>query len=790
MLRFLLALLSVASLVAGTTLPPLGYERRLLRDAWNKRQQTDNSSGSCFSGAAPPAVAPKENVWAPMDAADNHAVWTLLHDPSSGLNLTLPANATLSQNYVFWIDTLPVNKSAVLPYINGDAPAPSRYARAIIFRGGQEVPDSQEYFVGPLPVSAETTIQPLDYIYNGGDGGRVPYNARYFDAKRSAATEPLIAETMSGIADITAALFQGGAYYGARDNRTSLSITSGTPLSFDGSQAFRNIMFRFPGPATYMTPLDFFLLMDCTGTDASKYFIKGFVTNERFFPTAADLRAAFEAGELAQEYDQTLDGSWALVDRKPELGVRDLEERFAPGIIELGGKRYRLDATQKYFEYMGWSAYMSFSRTLGIMFFDIKFKGERVIYELSMQEALAQYGGNQPKAANTVYHDTYYSLGTDMGTLLEGFDCPFGSTLWNVTYHEENSTIINQDAICIFETDSGYPLSRHRAAGGPSDYGFQSLGVVKGTALVVRAVATVGNYDYMFDYLFHVDGSLEVVVRASGYLQSSFYYPDQGKWGPRIQQATQGSLHDHILTFKADFDILDTANSLRVSELIAANQSQSWFPELGEFEQMELNISYMQTEQQFNWAANNQAMYCVVNRNKTNAWGEERGYRIVPGRSDVHLSVANSPWSLKNAAFAKSHLAVTRQHDTEPFANSVQNVNLPWKPQQDFAKFFDGESIEQEDLVLFFNLGMHHFTRAEDVPVTLYTEAYSSIVFAPQNFFDRAQDGDLLNRRWVVPTAEDTLEFEIYGVELPSCPIEISEPVYGISPVVTQEDAI
>ena len=30
----------------------------------------------------------------------------------------------------------------------------------------------------------------------------------------------------------------------------------------------------------------------------------------------------------------------------------------------------------------------------------------------------------------------------------------------------------------------------------------------------------------------------------------------------------------------------------------------------------------------------------------------------------------------------------------------------------------------------------------------LYTGAYSSIVIALQSFFDRAQDGDILNRRW------------------------------------------
>jgi primary-amine oxidase len=160
-----------------------------------------------------------------------------------------------------------------------------------------------------------------------------------------------------------------------------------------------------------------------------------------------------------------------------------------------------------------------------------------------------------------------------MGSLVEGFDCPWGSTFWNITYPSSNKTQVNPNAICIFETDMNFPLSRHRTSSS-NDYGFRDLGTVKGAGLIVRAIATVGNYDYMFDYSFHMDGSLEVIVRASGYLQSSFYYPAQAKFGPRIQQATQGSLHDHIVTYKADFDILGTANSLQVTELVAVNQSQ------------------------------------------------------------------------------------------------------------------------------------------------------------------------------------------------------------------------
>lgn len=197
-----------------------------------------------------------------------------------------------------------------------------------------------------------------------------------------------------------------------------------------------------------------------------------------------------------------------------------------------------------------------------------------------------------------------------------------------------------------------------------------------------------------------------------------------------------------------------------------------------------MNITNMGAEQQFNWASNGKKMFSVVNKNATNAWGQQRGYRIIPGRSNMHLTMLNSPFSRHQTAMSKSDLAVTRQHDWEPYANSWQNVNLAWEPQQDFMKFFNDESVDGEDLVVWFNLGMHHFTRAEDVPVTLFTEAASSITFAPQNFFDRAQEGDLLNRRWIVPD-NGTLAYEDYGVPLPACKIELEEPVDGLLPWLT-----
>lgn len=166
--------------------------------------------------------------------------------------------------------------------------------------------------------------------------------------------------------------------------------------------------------------------------------------------------------------------------------------------------------------------------------------------------------------------------------------------------------------------------------------------------------------------------------------------------------------------------------------------------------------------------------------------GEKKGDTALSLVGATFTSVFWTPLSTKkNSHFAKHHLAVFRQHDTEPLANSVQNINFPAKPQQDFAKFFDGESVQQEDFVMWVNLGMHHYTRAEDIPVTLYSEAYSSMVFAPQNFFHRAQDGDLLNRRWVNTSAAGELQYDAYGVALPDCAVTLEEPALGVLPSLT-----
>lgn len=362
--------------------------------------------------------------------------------------------------------------------------------------------------------------------------------------------------------------------------------------------------------------------------------------------------------------------------------------------------------------------------------------------------------------------DRFYGIGSSAIKLVPGYDCPNHATYLDGSFATAGlEAVTTNSSICIFETDIGTPITRHNNPAW--------IQATKGSKLVVRMISTVGNYDYLWDYGFYVDGTISVDAHASGFVQANYYRPDdEGKWGPRIEQTIAGTLHTHVMNFKADFDLVDEKNTFVRTDIVVENITQPWFEELGEFEMMRYNITEVETEDdsRVTLAPNGQAMFTVVNKVHKNKWGQPRGYRILPGLSNVVLASQHSPFFRKNAQFAKQPIAVTRHHDTEPDSTATLNQNAPEAPLVEFWKFFDGESLIQEDIVAWVNLGMHHFTRSEDIPNTLMSEAHSSIFFAPQNWGDTELTKDLSNAVMMYPVGESgQVVVDTNGVEPPSC---------------------
>ena len=94
--------------------------------------------------------APKENLWGtiPDDEVSQLIDW--LYESKQGLNLTHHDNATHWDNFIGVTEFIPPNKTDTLAYLEGNGPAPIRYARVVLFHGASENPYLHEIKVQSL----------------------------------------------------------------------------------------------------------------------------------------------------------------------------------------------------------------------------------------------------------------------------------------------------------------------------------------------------------------------------------------------------------------------------------------------------------------------------------------------------------------------------------------------------------------------------------------------------------------------------------------------------------------
>ncbi|KAI6415885.1 hypothetical protein MCOR20_001258 [Pyricularia oryzae] len=418
------------------------------------------------------------------------------------------------------------------------------------------------------------------------------------------------------------------------------------------------------------------------------------------------------------------------------------DDQSPPVAILPNGARHEFDPEQNYVSWMDFTFYVATGRA-GLSVHDIRYKGERVVYELAMQEALSHYAG--PDRAQTYASYIDVTIGFTGFNLIPGFDCPSYATY--------------TDAFCLFEFPKDFPMNRHY------NRQYRTYDATSNTAFMLRSVSTVDNYDYMTTYEFRHDGSIEVIVRASGYIQGSRAVNEENAWdyGFKIREDLSGSMHDHVLNFKADLDIYGTNNSLFKTQFVPHQEVYPW-SNGAVVNTMKAERSFITNEDQgkINWAPNAAASYSVVNRDKPNEFGEYPGYKIYPSTgSSIHVTVQNSTVFPREINWATHHLYALRRKDSEPVsAHPITAWDKAKPPFVDFDDFFDGESLEQEDLVVYFNLGMHHMPDTYDLPVTVFQGAQSGMTLRPQNY--QRSDGSLSTRQQIY---FDTREVKKYGRE-------------------------
>ncbi|KAH7180088.1 copper amine oxidase [Fusarium flagelliforme] len=710
----------------------------------------------CSSGQ-PSTNAPHKNFWGSLTAKETADVLSLLHSNATGFNLTTAEDAGSRDNKIMSVELMMPNKTDVLPFLSNSSGSPERYALATVMFGAPENAYLQEFKVGPLPITTASIVMPYTYTNTRAGNGKIPVvNPDAEDYGN------FNLRTMKEAEDVTKRLWNLTV-----DDGLQVPLAFAAPLTVTDGRAVMWQGFNAPVTSIYDTisllPLGLYMRTDITGRDPSKWRVTGWVYDNEFYPELDDFRKVIADSQF-KPLGANLDEPWAHTNKHGD--TLPLDDNPPPASIQPNNARFAVDENESYVTWMDFSFYASTTRDNGLRLYNIRYKGKRIMYELGLDEAIAHYAGIDPVQSGICYFDSMSGFGPTMISLVKGYDCPVYSHYSNVTTTTGETTFTQKDALCMFEIDKGFPIQRHSWAGHTT--------VTKNIAFNVRAIYTIGNYDYMTTYQFHLDGSIEVDIRASGYISSAFYAQNED-YGFKIHDSLSGSLHDHVITFKADFDILGEKNSFQKIAIQPTTEKYKWSGGKS-INTMKAVKSFIENEDdaKINWSPNGGAMYAVVNKDKKNPYGELPGYRIVPASGVAYLTVQDSNITQNAGHHTTHHLYVTQQRDNETYAAGAYNSLTPEDPQVDFNKYFNSESLVQEDIVVWFNLGMHHMPHTGDLPNTVFSTAHSAMLIEPLNYL-LGDPSQASSQQVLIKTTDGKPEITTYGAKNATCPIDLAQ---------------
>jgi len=194
--------------------------------------------------------------------------------------------------------------------------------------------------------------------------------------------------------------------------------------------------------------------------------------------------------------------------------------------------------------------------------------------------------------------------------------------------------------------------------------------------------------------------------------------------------------HDHYFNFRLDLDIDGAANSVsqeiyRPMTLPTGSPRRSLYV-------VEPRIAATEKAARIGPHAETMKLR-VVNEARTNGVGNPVSYEIA-ATNHARLLLDPQDWPARRARFLEHDVWVTPYAAAERYAGGESMVGS--KGDDGLAVWTAKDRpIRNQDLVVWLNLGMHHFTRAEDLPVM--SMVWHGFRLRPLNFFDRNPAIDL-----------------------------------------------
>lgn len=672
----------------------------------------------CLNSGKVPKCQTTQQIWK-YDHNDHGSVFADLSEDEyqqvrdfmwaqKDLEISRSAFAKPNENFIFLIEVALPKKADALRFLDGKGSKPAREASVVVFYRARGY--LKEYAVGPLggsltyrDVTKEKYSQPeLNVNAQPVAVGEYVKLFEFLHHEVSIKMEKIMKESFGGQPLLPFEGMPRGVKSGDRE----------TWVSF----------FRFES-GMYIHPVGFEVQINHQSANSSRWYLKKLLYNGRYFDTVDDLNEAYDNGTVTKIIHKDIFNYASLKPRSKPTGL-------GPQQSYLQGKRFSVKDNQVM--YMDWSFAFGLSSLTGMRAFDIRFKGERIAYELSVQEAMSVYGSVTPGMMLTKFLDSSIGIGRFAHELVRGVDCPYGAAYVDTyRYIDTNYTQRFRNSICVFEHDIGRPLRRHF-----SDFFHNKYGGMANSALIIRSITAIGNYDYVWDFIFYQSGSVEARVHATGYISSSYIIDGSLRYGHRVAENTLGNIHTHFINFKVDLDILGVKNRFQTKDMTFEETALPWMPER-KAKVPRLVENQLNTEQEAALRYGQpMPRYLHVASNHTNRWGHNRSYRIqVFSFAGDHLPESEPEES--SMSWARYKVAITKHKDLEQTSSSLYSQNDMWSPMVDFSRFIaDNESIVDEDLVAWITAGFLHIPHAEDIPNTVTIGNGGGVILRPHNYFD------------------------------------------------------
>jgi Cu2+-containing amine oxidase len=229
-----------------------------------------------------------------------------------------------------------------------------------------------------------------------------------------------------------------------------------------------------------------------------------------------------------------------------------------------------------------WQFYAVMHPREGLVLYDVRFEDHghwrSIAYRSSLGEIYVPYGLADPNWAwRRAFDVGEYNAGLGAQRLQRGLDVPDNAQLLDATFFADlgpsaqnpSGSSSAPGVLAVFERDGGALWTR-------TDPSTRTIETRRAHELVATWNCWIGNYVYGFEWIFKLDGSIEVRVQLGGTTLDRGTDARREASAPKIGKDDKGAFiaapnHQHFVSFRLDLDVDGTKNDVMEMDVAALN---------------------------------------------------------------------------------------------------------------------------------------------------------------------------------------------------------------------------